>query len=344
MHAAPPPLNALRAFEAAARHLSLTKAAVDLNVTSGALSHQIRGLEDHLGLKLFERGVRSIALTAAGKALHPGLQAGFLHIRDALASLKTSGDTRVLVISTPPGFTSKWLAPRLYRFSIAYPEIDVRVSSSMNNANFATDGVDAAIRNLPVDAAHDEALEVEKLLDQFLMPVCSPAFVEKHGPFTSPDMLRGVPLIHDDSFSSRAMMPNWVDWFAAAGVRDADVSHGLRFNSADHALDATVEGAGVLLAHDALAYDDLRTGRLVAPRPDPAVWPLLLFRLREEAARVRHVRAFRAWLKEEAAAVHWSRRALRTANSRPVAGSSATRKQRTCLDGAPWSRVSLKLL
>ena len=119
MHTVPPPLKALRAFEAAARHLSLTRAALELNVTPGALSHQIRGLEDHLGVKLFDRGVRSIALTAAGKALHPGLQAGFLHLRDALASLKTAGDTRVLVVSTPPGFTSKWLAPRLYRFSIA---------------------------------------------------------------------------------------------------------------------------------------------------------------------------------------------------------------------------------
>ncbi len=149
MHNAPPPLNALRAFEAAARHLSLTRAAVELNVTPGALSHQIRGLEDHLGLKLFDRGVRSMALTAAGKALHPGLQAGFLHIRDALAGLNRFSDTRVLVISTSPGFTSKWLAPRLYRFSLAHPDIDVRVSSSINNANFTTDGVDAAIRNLP---------------------------------------------------------------------------------------------------------------------------------------------------------------------------------------------------
>ena len=138
----------------------------------------------------------------------------------------------------------------------------MRVSSSLNNANFTTDGVDAAIRNLAADAAQDEALEVEKLIDQSLAPVCSPAFVEKHGPFTSPNMLKGVPLIHDDSFSSRATMPNWVDWFAAAGVRGVDVSRGLRFNSADHALDATVEGAGVLLALDALAYDDLRTGRL----------------------------------------------------------------------------------
>ncbi|MBV8615864.1 MAG: LysR family transcriptional regulator, partial [Acetobacteraceae bacterium] len=271
MHNAPPPLNALRAFEAAARHLSLTKAALELNVTPGALSHQIRGLEDHLGLKLFDRGVRSIALTAAGKALQPGLQAGFLHIRDALASLNRLGEGRVLVISAPPGLTSKWLAPRLYRFSLAHPEIDVRVSSSLNNANFITDSVDAAIRNLPVsrlkpgDAAQDETLEVEKLIDLSLVPVMSPALVDKLGPFTSPDMLKHAPLIHDESLAARAAVPTWADWFAAAGVKDADVSRGLRFSSADHALDATAEGAGVLLAFDALACDDLRTGRLVRP-------------------------------------------------------------------------------
>ena len=155
MHNAPPPRNALRAFEAAARHLSLTKAAVELNVTPGALSHQIRGLEDHLGLKLFDRGVRSIALTGAGRALKPGLQAGFLHIRDALASLNRLADARVLVISAPPGFTSKWLAPVALPLFDRHPEIDVRVSSSIKNANFTTDGVDAAVRNLRVDAARN---------------------------------------------------------------------------------------------------------------------------------------------------------------------------------------------
>ena len=317
MHDAPPPLNALRAFEAAARHLSLTKAAVELNVTPGALSHQIRGLEDNLGVKLFDRGVRSIALTAAGKALHPGLHAGFLHIRDAVASLKTSGDTRVLVISTPPGFTSKWLAPRLYRFSIAYPEIDVRVSSSLNNANFTTDGVDAAVRNLPVDAPHDEALEVEKLIDLSLVPACSPALVEKHGPLRSPDMLKRVPLIHDDSLSGRALMPNWAHWFAAAGVRDADVSRGLRFNSADHALDATVEGAGMLLAHDVLAYDDLRTGRLVMPfdltLPSGRYYSFVCPKKRNDSE---NVRAFRVWLSQEVAALAWSKRVTHAADSR----------------------------
>ncbi len=292
----------MRAFEAAARHLSLTKAASELNVTPSALSHQIRGLEDHLGAKLFDRGVRSIALTAAGKALQPGLQAGFVHIRDALASLNRLSDERVLVVSTPPGFTSKWLAPRLYRFSLAHPEIDLRVSSSIRNANFIADGVDVAVRNLPVNAAHDDALEVEKLIDQSLAPVCSPAFVERYGPFTSPDMLKGAPLIHDDSLAGRAEMPTWADWFAAAGVRDADVSRGLRFNSADHALDATVEGAGVLLTHNALAYDDLRTGRLVMPFdltvPSGRCYAFVCPKERRESA---NLRAFRGWLRNEVA-------------------------------------------
>src|SRR6476660_10356214 len=114
MYTLMPPLNALRVFEAAARHLSLTKAAQELHVTPGALSHQIRGLEELLGLKLFERGVRSIALTPAGKALYPGLQTGFMHIHNAVARLSDGGTDRALVVSTPPGFTSKWLAPRLY--------------------------------------------------------------------------------------------------------------------------------------------------------------------------------------------------------------------------------------
>jgi LysR family glycine cleavage system transcriptional activator len=261
--------------------------------------------------------VRSVALTVAGKALQPGLETGFLHIRDALASLDRLSDARVLVISTPPGLTSKWLAPRLYRFSIAHPEIDVRVSSSLNNANFTADGVDAAIRNLPADPAHDEALEVEKLLDLTLAPVCSPAFVEEHGPFTSPDMLKGMPLIHDDSLSTRLAVPGWADWFAAAGVGDADVSRGLRFNTSDHALDATVEGAGVLLTFDALAYDDLRTGRLVTPfaltLPSGRCYAFICPKRRREAA---DIRAFRAWLMEEVAALDWSKRVPRPADIR----------------------------
>src|SRR5947209_6965133 len=116
-----PPLNALRAFEAAARHLSLTKAAQELNVSPGAVSHQIRGLEALLGVELFDRHVRAISLTAAGKLLYPGVQTGFLHIREAVAALNDVGKAHVLVVSTSPGLTSKWLAPRLYRFANAEP-------------------------------------------------------------------------------------------------------------------------------------------------------------------------------------------------------------------------------
>src|SRR5271168_445542 len=112
-----PPLNALRAFEAAARHSSMVKAAEELHVTAGALSHQIRALEELLGVSLFERHVRSIALTRAGSQLYPGLRTGFIHIRDAVDMLDGAQDERVLVVSTLPGFTAKWLAPRLYRFS-----------------------------------------------------------------------------------------------------------------------------------------------------------------------------------------------------------------------------------
>ena len=306
MHILMPPLSALRAFEAAARHLSLTRAAKELHVTAGALSHQIRGLEELLGLKLFERRVRSIALTPAGKLLYPGLQTGFIHIRDAVMGLSNAGEERALVISTPPGFTSKWLAPRLYRFSAAYPEIDARVSSSASNANFTTDGVHVAIRNQAIDAAADSTLVIEKLIEMSLVPVCSPRLIDTHGPMQRPEALRSVPLIHDDTLVNHAEVPTWADWFKAAGVEGVDVSRGLRFNSADHALDATGEGAGVLLAHDVLAYDDLHTGRLVIPVQfalrSGRAYHFVCAKSRREHP---HVQAFRAWVKQEVAALDW---------------------------------------
>ena len=302
-----PPLNALRAFEAAARHLSLTKAAAELNVTAGALSHQIRGLEELLRVRLFERRVRQIALTRAGEQLYPGLRTGFAHIRDAVSSLRERNDERVLVISTPPGFTAKWLAPRLYRFSSAYPEIDARVSSSLSNANFTTDGVDVAVRNLPMDAAANPELEIERLMELSLVPVCSPKLIDSYGPFATPEALKGVPLIHDDTFSSRAAMPSWADWFIAAGVPGVDVSRGLRFNSSDHALDATLEGAGMLLAHDVLAYDELRTGRLAMPfgltLNAGRAYCLVCAKRRQNRT---NVQALRNWIKQEVAALDWS--------------------------------------
>jgi len=306
MHNPMPPLNALRAFEAAARHLSLTRAAHELHVTAGALSHQIRGLEDLLGLKLFERRVRSIALTPAGKLLYPGLQTGFARIQEAVAGLGPVGDQRVLVISTPPGFTAKWLAPRLYRFAGAHPDIDVRVSSSFGYANFTTDGIDVALRNLPLDATPDPALVIDKLVEVSLVPVCSPRLSAAHGPIAGPAALARVPLIHDDTLARRPEVPTWADWFRAAGVQGVDVSRGLRFNSTDHALDAAGEGAGVLLAHDLLAYDELRTGRLVIPVARAvSTGRGYYFVCPKNRSERPQVQAFRAWIKQELAAIDW---------------------------------------
>lgn len=306
MHSAMPPLSALRAFEAAARHLSFTQAARELNVTAGALSHQIRGLEDFLGVKLFERRVRAIVLTTAGKQLYPGLQTGFGHIREAVASLDTAHAAHVLVVSTSPGLTSKWLARRLYRFGDAYPDIDVRISSTVANANFATDGIDLAVRNMPVDPLPDAALEIEKLVDITYVPVCSPRLLEKDGPVKDARALAQLPLIHDESLSARGASPDWSHWFEAAGVGEVDLKRGLRFNSADHALDAAAEGAGVLLTHDIMAYDDLRTGRLIIPvkfaLPAGRTFCLVWAKGRKPTPAAE---SFRRWIKAEADALDW---------------------------------------
>jgi LysR family glycine cleavage system transcriptional activator len=306
MHKPMPPLSALRAFEAAARHLSLTNAARELHVTAGALSHQIRGLEDLLGVKLFERRVRAIALTPVGRQLYPGLQTGFGQIREAVESLDTTSQPNVLVVSTSPGLTSKWLVQRLYRFGAAHPDVDVRISAPLNNANFTTDRVDLAVRNMGLDPEPDRFLEIEKLYEIAFVPVCSPGLLGTHGPVKNARDLARMPLIHDETLKARVSVADWSDWLKAAGVDNVDLRRGLRFNSTDHALAAAEEGAGVLLAHDLLAYDDLRTGRLVMPvklaiapgRAFHLVWP----KSRKPSAAAQ---AFRAWIKQEIAALDW---------------------------------------
>jgi LysR family glycine cleavage system transcriptional activator len=301
-----PQLSALRAFEAAARHLSLTNAAHELHVTPGALSHQIRGLEEFLGVRLFERKVRAIALTAAGKQLYPGLQTGFSHIREAVESLNAAAQPNVLVVSTSPGLTSKWLAPRLYRFAAAHPDVDVRISSSSANANFATDGIDLAIRNMPLDPPPEPALEFEKMTDLTYIPVCTPRVIEKYGPVKDAASLARLPLIHDESLAARRASPDWGAWFGAAGVGNVDLKRGLRFTSADHALDAAEEDAGVLLTHDIMAYDGLRTGRLIIPvkLSIAAGRTFQLVRLRGRKPTPA-MTTFAKWIKDEVATLDW---------------------------------------
>jgi LysR family glycine cleavage system transcriptional activator len=300
MHSSLPPLSALKAFEAAARHLSFTRAAAELSVTPGALSHQVRALEDFLGVRLFERRTRSIALTAQGALLYPGLHSGFGLIRQAVDSLRPAGDAHALVVSTSPGITSKWLAARLHRFAEKHPDIALRISSTLAHANFADDGVDVALRNLPLTHPHDPLLVQEKLVDMRLTVVASPRLIARFGPLDAPGVLARLPLIHDDSLASRPEVPSWRQWLEAAGLDGGDLARGLRFSSADHALDAALQGAGLLLTHAILAHDDVLGGRLVMPFgvsvPAGRAYYFVCPKAREKQ---RAVRAFRGWLLEE---------------------------------------------
>ena len=294
-----PPLNALRAFEATARHLSFTRAAGELAVTPAALSHQIRGLEEFLGERLFERKARSIALTPKGAMLYPGLHAAFLQIRQSVDLLARDLSERVLVVSAPPGFTAKWLAPRLYRFLLAHPEIDARISASKELANFTTDGVDIAIRNARSTVP---GLWTRKLMGIRLLPVLSPRLLAELGGLAKPEDLRRAPLIHDDMLGLLPGMPTWAQWLEAAGVSGVDLDRGLRFNSPDHALEAASEGAGVLLAQRELAHDDLRSGRLVAPFTcELTAERSFLLACPDGLENRPKIRAFRDWLESEVA-------------------------------------------
>ena len=252
-----PPLNALRAFVAAARHLSFSRAAEELFVTPAAVSQQVKLLEDHLGHVLFRRTNRALLLTDEGQALLPGLAEAFALMHHALASLETLDDTGVLTVSMAPSFAAKWLVPRLESFQSLHPDIDVRVTASMNLVAFADDGVDCAIR---YGLGQYPGLVVDKLLDESVVPVCSPAL---RGMGAPPDLLRDVTLLHDDSPEQDASCPTWRMWLKAAGIDGVDAGRGLHFNQASLVLEAAIAGRGAALAKVQLAGEDLRSGRLV---------------------------------------------------------------------------------
>lgn len=290
-----PPLNALKAFEATARHLSFSKAAEELHVTPAALSHQIRGLEDLLALKLFHRRARSIELTAAARLMYPGVRSAFESLRAAVEQLDRAREDRILVVSASPGLTAKWLVPRIYRFMEMHPEVDTRISSSVNYANFSTDGVDVGIR---LSSGDHPDLYVERLSGEAMLPLCSPRLLEAEHPLRTPDDLRHFPLIQIDL---PGLVPTWDDWLKAVGVAGIDTSRGLRLNVADHALDAASEGAGVVLGYKLVASRDIGLGRLVSPfGPELALpgraYHFVCARGQEKRPTVK---AFRDWLFAE---------------------------------------------
>lgn len=293
-----PPLNALRAFEAAARHLSFTKAAEELGVTPAAISHQVRHLEDQLGIPLFQRLTRAVRLTAAGQAFQPLLSDGFDRLAEAVSVLKAMERAGVLTVSVAPSFASKWLLPRIERFAARHPEIDVRISASMALVDFRSDQVDIAIRFGQGRYPH---LKVDKLFSESVTPMCSPALLQGDHPLRTPDNLRHHALLHDDSAYAVGPTPDWRMWLKLAGHEDVDATRGLRFSHAEHALQAACDGLGVVLGRQSLAAGDIAAGRLV--RPFHLVLPIDFgyFLVRPETGEERpKVAAFREWILSEA--------------------------------------------
>ncbi|HEX5080290.1 MAG TPA: transcriptional regulator GcvA [Geminicoccaceae bacterium] len=293
-----PPLNSLRAFEAAARHLSFSRAAEELHVTPAAVSHQIRALEEHLGVKLFRRLNRAVLLTDAGQACVAGLSDAFDRMAAALARLRAQEGSGPLTVSTSPALASKWLVPRLERFQQLYPELDVRISAAMRLVDFAREDVDLAIR---YGTGTYPGLLSELLLTNEVVPVCAPALLEGPRPLRTPADIRQHTLLHDDTRTSDGAYPNWAMWLRAAGLDDIDPGRGLRFDYPGLVLEAAAAGRGVALALSTVAAADLAAGRLVKPFAVTVPTPFAYYLVCPEATAERpKVGALRRWLHAEA--------------------------------------------
>ncbi len=292
------PLNALRAFEAAARHLSFKRAAEELAVTPAAVSQQIRSLEEYLGVTLFRRTSRSILLTEAAAAALEHLREGFDSIEEACALLQAEDDGRRLTVSVAPSLAAKWLVPRLGRYAERAPEQVVRVIATHQLTDFRREEVDLAIR---YGAGEYPGLHVEELMREEVFPVCAPELLEGEHPIRGPADLRHVTLIHDDSALEDESCPTWAMWLKAAGVGFEEGQPAIHFNQTALAIEAAAAGRGVALAKRVLAEADLRSGRLVRPfresRPVEFAYYIVCPHAHLERA---NVRGFIDWLREEA--------------------------------------------
>jgi LysR family transcriptional regulator, glycine cleavage system transcriptional activator len=306
-----PPLNALRAFETAARHLSFAIAARELHVTPAAISHQVKGLEDYFGQRLFRRLKRGLELTRAGQVLLPRLSEGFVRLGDAVAQLRSIEEEGTLSVSAAPSFATRWLAPRLHRFVGSNPDLDVRINAS---TRLIDPGKDPAVSGDTVVGSPVEdadivvrfgtgdypGFRVDKLLNVTVTPMCSPRLLKNGQTLRAPADLKHHVLIHDNVRydDGRSL---WDAWFEAAGLPDMDTSHGLGFSHALLALEAAADGMGVTMGMPVLAGTDLASGRLVAPLPLslPLKFAYYVVSGMDTAERA-DVVAFRNWLFAEA--------------------------------------------
>ncbi|MBI3709095.1 MAG: transcriptional regulator GcvA [Proteobacteria bacterium] len=316
MRRALPPLNSLRAFEAAARHLSFTKAADELSVTQAAVSHQVKALEERLGVTLFRRLPRGLLLTDEGQALLPELSDAFERLGRAVDRVGARGADGVLSVSLMATFALSWLVPRLPRFQAAHPEIEVRVSTTSRLVDFAREDVDAAIRH---GRGQWLGLRADKLFDYAVTPLCGRAFKDK---LRRPQDLLDVPLLDDVDDQGE-----WLMWMEAAGVKRRGRGPVARFDSTQIAVQASIDGLGVALGSPELFARDIAAGSIFQPFKlvvpiGKAYW--LVYP--ETAADRPKIAAFRAWCLAEATA---SRPANARAGNRSGRAAAAARPSAT---------------
>lgn len=284
-----PPLSALRPFEAAARLESFSRAAEELHLTHGAVSRQVRALEDHVGVALFSRHGKRVALTPEGRAFAERIRSALAEIALAADALASRGRDPRLTVSVLPSFASRWLMPRLIRFMEAHPKIEVNVLASIALANFTNDGVDIAIR---FGRGPWPGLACERFLDDEYFPVASPKLYRGKLPKDPRELLR-VRIIRDDR-------DYWERWFEAAGIALAAPLEGPSFNDSTYSLQAAARGEGVALARSSIVGEDLERGTLrrlftLAVPSRESYW----FVSPRELAQAPKVKAFRDWVKAE---------------------------------------------
>lgn len=257
-----PPFGSLRAFEAAARHLSFSRAAEELFVTPAAVSQQVRALEDHYSLALFRRTTRRLVMTDEAQAALPAIRDAMDRLAEADRSLRAQADRGILTVSVYPSFAEKWLLPRLERFRTRHPAYDIRIDAKDGFADFYRDGVDIAIR---YGHGRYDGVTVVPFMEETAYPVCSPALLARDAPLETPDDLRHHTLLHAEWRMQRASGANWRIWLKAAHVDGVDPERGLRFNLDAMTVQAAIDGLGVALVPSTLVEEDLRKGRLVRP-------------------------------------------------------------------------------
>ncbi len=294
-------LNALRAFEASARHQSFSAAAAELNVTPAAVGQLVRTLEDWLGSPLFLRspsGRTRLILTEAAERALPDIRAGLDRLALGLERLKEGSPSGVLTVTVSPAFAAKWLLPRLDRFQAAWPDTDVRLDTSLKLVDFVAQRIDIGVR---YGMGNWPGLAADMLMQEEVYPVCSPELLRQEGRLRQPGDLIGETLIHDLSMEGHAGFPGWSAWMRKAGLTNA-TTRGLQINNSAAVLQAASEGHGIALARSVMVRDDLAAGRLVRLFPDITLASALAYYVvyRPECAGLPRLTAFRDWLLAEA--------------------------------------------